>query len=420
MKFVSTKKIALSSALLISAISFSGHAENTFTEAIKNGDAGLSFRLRYEDVDDSLLKDADALTLKTRLNYKTADYQGFNAMIEMDDVTALIDEDYRTAGNDPSNPGAVVIADPEGTEINQVYLGYNGIPDSSAIYGRQRITLDNHRFVGHVAWRQNEQTYDSFSFKNTSLDKTELFYGYIYNTNRVFGEDNLIGDVHMATHLVNGSYKFPVGKLTAYYYGIDGEPSADQLSASANFNTWDTTTYGLRFAGKTGEDMVFSYVAEYASQSDAKDNPADYDASYYNLEGGLTVSGVTMKLGQETLGSDQGGFFITPLATLHKFQGWTDKFLNKGKGNIAGGIVDTYFSVGGKVSGVKLLAVYHDFGADDENITGFDDYGSEIGFLVAKSFGDYGLQLKYADFDADDSFTATDTKKLWLTGTAKF
>jgi hypothetical protein len=72
-------------------------------------------------------------------------------------------------------------------------------------------------------------------------------------------------------------------------------------------------------------------------------------------------------------------------------------------------------------AGIKLLAVYHDFTSDDSGASGnaSDDLGEEIGFLVAKDFGKhYGLQLKYADYDADEH--KDDTQKLWLTATAKF
>jgi hypothetical protein len=127
-------------------------------------------------------------------------------------------------------------------------------------------------------------------------------------------------------------------------------------------------------------------------------------------------------LGTEVLEADgDDGFFITPMATLHKFQGWSDQFLGGGLGNIPGGIEDVYLSIGGKVAGFKLLAVYHDFTSDDKGASGnsSDDLGSEIDLMIARKFGkNYGLQLKYSDYDADDH--GVDTEKLWLTATAKF
>ena len=137
-----------------------GSAATTLTEAIKDGEAGLSFRLRYEDVDvdfdsPALQDDNDALTLRTRLNYKTAAFNGVTAFLEVDDISAA-DDDYNDAVN--SEPGPP-IADPEGTEVNQVWLNYRQW-ETDFRWGRQRITLNNHRFIGNVGWRQNEQTYD--------------------------------------------------------------------------------------------------------------------------------------------------------------------------------------------------------------------------------------------------------------------
>jgi hypothetical protein len=47
-----------------------------------------------------------------------------------------------------------------------------------------------------------------------------------------------------------------------------------------------------------------------------------------HIEVGTTVASVNVKVGYELLGSDNGEYgFATPLATLHKFNGWADQFL---------------------------------------------------------------------------------------------
>ena len=53
--------------------------------------------------------------------------------------------------------------------------------------------------------------------------------------------------------------------------------------------------------------------------------------------------------------------FRTPLATLHKFQGWSDKFLVTPNA----GLRDTYIGVKGKVQGIGWKLSWHDFGADE-------------------------------------------------------
>ncbi|BFM16993.1 hypothetical protein R50073_31760 [Maricurvus nonylphenolicus] len=415
--------VAVAAAMGASAhVAAEGPAE-TIAEAVKEGDVSLSFRMRFEDVDQDLPsgadKDASATTLKTRLTYKTADFKGFSGLVEMDDVTELGSVDYVTSPFDSTQDAdASAIADPEGTEVNQAWVAYT-YKGNTVKYGRQRILLDNQRFVGGVGFRQNEQTYDGLTFKSTAIENTEIFLAYIDRVNRIFGEDRKdgepsnLGDHDNSTKLFNVSYSgLPVGKLTAYHYDIDNE----ETNAVKSFST---KTTGLRLAGKYEN---FGYTAEYAKQSDAHDNPSSYDAKYYLLEGSVKLGGVTIKAGQEVLGADDAdGYFITPLATLHKFQGWSDTFLNKGKGNLPGGIEDTYLTVSTKLAGVKLSMNYHSIDADDSDVAGTSSYGSEYGFVAAKKFGDYGLSLKYSKFsEDDDSNSLADTSKLWLTATAKF
>ncbi|ALP53796.1 hypothetical protein Tel_12005 [Candidatus Tenderia electrophaga] len=376
-----------------------------FTDAVAGGEAGLELRYRYEIVDQTGISEkAKASTLRTRLNYASADYKGFNAFLEFDDITAFGDIEYNNATGLPSAQTSYpVIADPEGTEVNQAKLSYTGLADTGIMYGRQRIILDNARFIGNVGWRQNEQTYDAFTVNNSTLADTQFLYSYVSNVNRIFGEAAAAGDLDTKAHLLNIAYSgFGAGKLTGYGYFLElvDNPSASQA------------TLGLRFAGDTpvSQEVKALYTLEFAQQSDYADGAATIDADYSLVEVGAAVSGVTVKLGLETLGGDGTYAFSTPLATLHAFNGWADKFL----ATPVNGLVDTYVSVSGKLSGVKLMGVYHDFSAD----TGGGDYGTELDLLAAKTFGNYTVLAKYAAYSAD-SF-ATDTDKMWLMGQATF
>jgi len=412
-------KTVLASAILLGL--YSGgevYAADSITSAVKEGSYKLSFRARYEYVDvadkdtaeKEAVDDANAVTLKTRLTAITAPYYGFKVGLEFDDVTAIVDR-YNTPA-EPSNADKEMVVDPEGTEINQAYLEY-GIGKTSIKYGRQRILLDNQRFVGGVGFRQNEQTYDGLTVVNKSLPDTTLFYGFVNNVNRIVGESLAGGDHDNRTHLLNAGYSgLGFGKFSTYAYVIDNDDAA----------AFSSKTMGVRFSGSTDVGSVgLLYTAEYATQSDFADNPVDYDADYFVLEGGVKAAGVTAKLGYESLEGDEnkeGAFFRTPLATLHKFQGWTDKFLGGGTGNIKHGIDDLYFTVGGNVAGVKLMGVYHDYETNDGGI----DLGSEYAFVVAKKFDNYGLNLIYSDFSEGDEEAPVklDTSKLWLTATASF
>ena len=87
-----------------------------------------------------------------------------------------------------------VVADPEATEVNQVYLTYGGVPDTTLRFGRRAINLDNQRWIGSVGFRQNEQTFDSVTLANSSLDNLTAQYTYVFGVQRIFGDDSVVGD----------------------------------------------------------------------------------------------------------------------------------------------------------------------------------------------------------------------------------
>lgn len=369
----------------------------------------IDLRHRFENVDQTgLAKEANASTLRTKLGYKTGKFYDFATTLEFENVVYLGNDNFNNTIN--GKTAYPIVADPDSTEVNHAYLTYTGIPDTTLQVGRQPHNLDNQRFIGTVGWRQNDQTYDSAAFTNTSLPDTTLFYSYVDNVNRIFSDDHPLGNLNMHTHIINVTYAgIPYGKLTGYGYLID-------IDNAAAF-TLSSKTFGLRFAGDTEaqEGVKLLYTAEYARQGDYKDNPTSYNVNYYTLEGGIEYTGVTAKLGYEVLGSDNGTTsFQTPLATLHTFNGWADKFLT----TPATGLEDLYASVSYKVDGVdgtQLTVVYHDFSAE----TGGADYGSEWNASVGRNFLEhYSVLLKYANYNAE-SFT-TNTQKVWLQLGAKF
>jgi hypothetical protein len=269
--------------------------------------------------------------------------------------------------------------------------------------GRQRLILDNARFIGNVGWRQNEQTFDAVTLTNESIEKTALTYSYLDKRHTITGTKG-----EMDSHLVNAKYEgIPQGAIIGYAYLLDFDIGAGT----------DIQTYGLRFDGKTdiGQGMNLLYTAEYADQGDYQDS-TNIDTQYGLAEAGVSLrSGVTLKAGYELLGGADGGTaaFQTPLATLHAFNGWADKFLV----TPLTGLEDIYVSAGGALMGVNLLAAYHDYSSDDTST----DFGTETNLQVLKKFGKtYALGTKYATFSTDSAPTYTDTDKFWVWGELTF
>ncbi|MEW5056503.1 MAG: hypothetical protein AB1Y25_02670 [Cycloclasticus sp.] len=411
----------LAGTMVISAAP-TASAQESFVNALTNGKASFSARLRYENVDqENKPEDAHAYTARLTAAYKTASYYGFSAFAEIESVHSLFSNNY---AHKSQAKGAMypVIADPNETELNQGYLQYTGLADTSIKLGRQALTYRDapfHRHVGTVAWRQNWQTLDALSVINTSIKDTTISYAYVWNVNRIFGEDasGPWDDFDSASNLFNLQYTgFKPAKLEAYAYLYDFK----------NADTFSTNTYGLRASGgmPVADGVKVIYTAEYANQSDAADNPDSIDADYWLAEAGtkMTFDGpikmLLVKASYE-LQEGHGGKdrFVTILGTNHAYQGWSDQFLV----TPGDGLKDIYITAVAEAYGVKFITALHQFSSDK----GSYDYGTEFNLQATKKVAkNYTIGLKYADFDADrnsmNTSATNDVTKVWAFVQAKF
>lgn len=365
----------------------------------------LDARARYEAVEQGALE-ADALTVRLRAGAE-ARVGPFSLLAEAEGTVAPVDDynafPFPLPGESQRRPQHAVVADPENAELNRLQLRY-GFDGGAVTVGRQRIALDDQRWVGSVGWRQNEQTFDALRGEaRVGPVRADLTYAISQRT--IFGEDAgprtaLDGDFLFAGL---SSTMGPVqGRLFAYLLDYE-EPFA--LANSSQ-------TYGGILSGSVplaGSARV-SLRASYARQSDYGDNPFDYAADYWSLEGGTSLAGFTIAAGWERLGSDRGRSVQTPMATLHKFNGWADLFLT----TPPGGLEDAYVSIGRTfpevraVPGLNVQLAFHQFDSAAGNL----EYGTEWDASVGFGLGPVRFLLKYADYDA--AGFGSDTRKFWL------
>lgn len=374
-------------------------AADSLGDAIGKGTVSVNARLRYEGVQQTNLRPADAITLRTRLGYTTAPWQGLKAMIEGENITAANGDKYSQSGLNPAATGRAVVADPETSEINQVFLAYTS-GKTTATLGRQRLVLDSARFIGDVGWRQNMQTFDAFVVQDKSFDKTTFTYGYLDQINRVFSERHAQGKWQSDSHVLNASYTgFAAGTLAGYAYLLDFAKVAAPNSCA---------TYGASFAGAQpiNADMKFSYRAELATQSDYGASTLNYTATYVAVSTGLVVKPGTLSLGYEQLGSDNNVGFKTPLATLHAYNGWADLFL----ATPAAGLQETNVKATANLpENIALAVSYHRFETD----VGSTKLGKEFDIQLSRKFGKYVTGLvKFANFRRD-SLVFPNVQKMW-------
>ena len=397
-------------ALLLAAPFAAADDGDTLASAMASGDAGVNVRARYEHVDqDSIPDKADALTVRLRLNYRTASWNNWSGFAEYDHVFHVLRDFNSGAGTSPGKDNFPVVADPKGSDLNQLYLDYRANDASKLRVGRQRILLDNQRFVGGVGWRQNEQTYDGLTFTTTAIENTTLQYSYIGYVRRIFGQTVAAGKNNVDTHLLNARVALNDNwTLTPYYYYIDNQDVA----------AFSTGTLGARLTGgfDAGENGKIKLAVEVATQSDVANNPVSYDAEYALVDISWAMhNGLTLGLAYESLGGDAntpGAAFRTPLATLHAFQGWADKFL----ATPGPGINDLYATLRLKAGKWNLTGVYHDFSAE----AGSGDYGTEFDVSAGTKFSEnYSILFKGAFFSSD-SPSYDDTNKFWIMFTANY
>lgn len=369
----------------------------------------LDTRLRYENVDqDGFAYDANALTLRVRGGAEII--SGPWSLLAEGEATAAIADSYDSGVN--GNTRYPIVGDPANGEINRFQLQYRGFPQTLMTIGRQRINLDDQRFVGAVGWRQNEQTFDAVRLEYSGLEHVKADLTYAWSDRTIWGIDGK-GARQQAVRgdnlFANLAYSSPFGTLTGFAYVVD----QDEFAVSG-FRL-SSKTFGLRFAGNRpiGKAAKLIYAASYARQSDHHRNPQDYAADYYLVDGRIEFGGPVIGVGYEVLGADDGRpltSFQTPLATLHKFQGWADKFLT----TPPNGVRDLYVSGGygwKKIAGfdsVDAGVTWHRFRSDRQGIA----YGREWDASLSAKRGRWTALAKLADYNADR--LATDTRKVWL------
>jgi hypothetical protein len=359
-------------------------------------------RARHEQVDnDGFARDARADTLRLRLGLLASFGGGWSALLEGAGVASAGDA-YNSGAN--GRFAYPAITDPAGSELNQAWLGWKG-ERFAATLGRQRIQLDNQRWIGNSGWRQFEQTFDAVTTQWQPASGWTLRYDWLDRVHRVAGPDalnRLARARSLDTHLLNASRVAGRQQWTAYLYLHD-----DRDVASAS-----TATRGVRWTGAPPAFANgFGWTIEAAQQSDYGGNPQHYARTYWSLASSYTRDGVTGLAGWEHLGGNGRNAVQTPLATLHAFNGWDDQFAV----TPANGLDDRYASFNGTFgkSGwrgkLAWIVSWHDYRASRASMR----YGSEWDAALTLPFANNLLaMLKVAGYHAD-AF-GRDDAKLWL------
>ena len=376
----------------------------------------LEFRPRYEfvDVKNSLNKNANALTVRTVIGAKInkiLNIKGLTAQLEALDVSAVIDN------YSPQKSGYETVPDPDNTRLSQAFVSYS-YGNYTFIGGRKYVIIDDHRFIGNVGWRQMPQSFGILAVTGKPTKNLDFLLAGVYERKGIVDSLNIDWKLDKMPIVLDVNYKvIPALKIKGFAYLL----------------TDIHNTYGVKASGdySISENTKISYLGEYAKQTDpyTKDNATtkpDIDTSYYRLKIGASVKGIFGNIMYTHFGDKNGktAGFSTPLATLHKFDGWSDVLLKGAANGFDYGLNEICLSAGYKDKNIgKVMVAYLLFKADkNQTQTGSKDIGSEIDALYAKKLTKkLSFLTKVAFYNADKGYVTgggvngtKDVTKLWI------
>lgn len=380
--------------------------EDSFVTALTRGDISADARVRYEFVDQAAVPlNAHAITTRLRLGYETLAWRGVFAGIE-GEITRDAGRARRSDGVTALS-GRPVILDPDSEVLNQLYVGWSradagGMAAVRNVIGRQRIAYDNERWIGPGSFRQNDQTFDAVSVEGRPLPHVAARYAYLDGINRILG-NNPNGHWRSDSHAFGVTTDLlPYGLLTAYAYLLD--LNSAPLSSSA--------TYGVRYdTTATGGDAFLGMEAELARQTDYRGNTPNFALMYALVRASARFEETTLSAGWELLEGNGARAVQTPLATLHRHNGWADVF------NVtpANGLRDIHVRYLQELPDLWLvknpridLRVHH-FTSDNGSTTYGTEFNADANVSIA---GHATFGVRYAQYEAK-SF-GSDTRKLWV------
>jgi len=428
----------IAGALVATLIASPVQAQTSVLDAIAKGRPVIDLRARFENVQDSSkLPDANASTLRARLGYETAGWNGLSLQADFDQIWTIGGAAYNSTRNGKTS--YPVVADPAMTALNRLQLTYAAEFDTKLILGRQRLVIGNQRFVGNVGWRQHEQTFDALSAVNTSLAGLTLSYAYLYRVNRIGGPAPPVpaGTTAAATgqatyfksnsHVMDAVYSGVPGlRLEGYAFLLDLSAPGYATLPAQQLATARLSTATIGGRGDYGfaiqEDIAAKISAEFAHQSDHAANPLSINLNYWLGEGSVTWKGLSALVGYEVLEGNGTIGFATPLATLHAFNGWADMFLT----TPVNGLKDLYFrtsyalpadSIGMK--SFTPMIVYHSY-TTDRLSAGIGSEWDLQGELVVDA--SLSIMAKYANYSGSGSTVGgfADKSILWLQTAYKY
>jgi len=370
--------------------------------ALRDTQPLVDLRVRSENTAQTGFdQDAQALLLRGRLGFQTGKFQDTSLLAEASLLAPLVSNYNSGLNGKTAYPS---ISDPENYELHRLQLENTSLPKTDLVLGRQRVPLDDQRFVGASNWRMNENTLDSFRIINTSVPQLTVDLTWFNRFNRRTTEASpRLGALNGDSYLANVRYDTPWARITVF----------DYLLSFKEMPTLSSHTAGARVVGEQPVGpLTLAYTASWARQGDYSNNPVNYrnDYRYLDLKG--TYRQFSLTLGNEVLEGNGTIGLSTPMASFHSWDGWAGAFTT----TPVNGLNSRYSTIGYSAKGVGPLqtllaaATYYDFHSDRLSRR----YGSELDLQLQGSWRSFTGLVEFADFASANTATLRSSRSLWV------
>ncbi len=398
-------------------------AADSVREAFQEGNLLLQVRPRYTAVDQAGVPQAHWASVRTVLGWQTLEYRGFSLVAEAINVARFDTSNAISYTNTPAYTGIYpgsgwkfpfkgpyypgyypLVEDPNLTDVNRLFVQYDGPAHTTVRLGRQVVRIDNQRFIGDYDYAQLPQVFDGVTIENSALQGLHVLYGYFSRVRNAYGVQ-----WSTSTNALNVRYEHASALKVAAYGYFQEQPITGSVTGLADNSN---RIYGGRFWGAlpAGTAITLFYSAELAQQRSYAGGSPLIDALYRRAGAGAEAGPVSLRLDWELLGSNSGLYgFQTPLGSTQLFTGWANMFAS----TPTIGLADTRATAVGRWRGATFRLAYHSFRSDFRGLDLGQEWDAGIAYDVTRRIS---LALDYADYQAGDPLAGfRDTRKLWVT-----
>jgi hypothetical protein len=394
-------------------IAFAQQSEEpvSIADSIARGRFTLELRPRYNRIaeSDKPLR-TEGGTVRLTAGLETAPIQATRLVVEAIH-THHVDPHFNDNGANINASPYPLLPDPRYTGMNRVYVEYGGLEDAKVRVGRQRVRLDNQRWISDNDFRQIPQLFDGISAVHEGLPNWQLYGAYFGHVRTTSGAGN---DLKLT--LLHAAWNPAPGHYVSFYGYFHDQP---QNGAFTGFADNSYRVIGARFEGNAsrwiamqGIDLPFE--AEYAMQRPFAGGDARINADYWRVGGGVAWRETVVRADYETKESNRGVYGLQmPLTDFYAFNGWTLNFYNTPRQ----GLRDKWATLRQGWRDFTLYAEYHRFRSDYADL----DFGKELDVGLTYAWNDNTtLRFQHARYDPGRGSGDATIRKTWITFTWRY